>query len=78
MFRNPKRERISPDFIAIPAEMPTRTTERRELLLILLDEEITEARALGDAAAVDDLLTGRWAIIRLAQPEVPVIPGRTS
>lgn len=74
-----KRNRITPDFIAVPAEPPMRGIgERRQTLLALIDEELTDARKAGNREALEELLGARSAVMKLARGSAPVSPGRSS
>lgn len=74
-----KRARITPDFTAVPTEPPMRGIgERRQHLLALIDEELSDARAAENREAIDDLLGARSAVMRLARGAAPVIPGRAT
>jgi hypothetical protein len=74
-----RRNRISPDFIAVPAEPPMRGIgERRQTLLALIDEELRDAQAAGNQEAIDELLEARSAVMKLARGSAPVSPGRSS
>lgn len=74
-----KRNHISADFIAVPAEPPMRGIgERRQTLLALIDEELTDARNAGNREAIDELIDARLAVMKLARGSAPVMPGRSS
>lgn len=74
-----KRNRITPGFPAVPAEPPMRGIgERRQTLLALIDEELTDARKAGNREALEELLEARSAVMRLARGSAPVMPGRSS
>jgi hypothetical protein len=68
-----QRDRISPDFIAAPADVVPPVDEWR---LAELDQALVEARDCEDWYRVDRLLDMRNAI-RPPRPSVPVIPGRS-
>lgn len=67
------------NFDAAPAEPNVRDADqRRELLLILLDEEATAARKEKDHVGVSELIEARLAIMHRSGKALPVIPGRSS
>jgi hypothetical protein len=67
-----RRDRLSPDFIAVPAEQPAPIEDR----IADMDTRVHEAFLAGDVAHADRLLDLRNAI-RPAKPRpVPVVPGR--
>jgi hypothetical protein len=73
-----KRNRISPDFIAVPESSMRGIGERRQTLIALIDEELRAARSAENLEAIDELLEARAAVMKLARGSVPVIPGRPS
>jgi hypothetical protein len=73
-----KRNRISPDFIAVPEPPMRGIGERRQTLIGLIDEELRAARAAENLEAIDELLEARLAVMKLARGSAPVIPGRSS
>jgi hypothetical protein len=72
-----RKPRISPDFIAVPAE-PSARDLIDEARLIELDEQIYRAHRLGREAERDRLIDLRNAIRPACVADAPVIPGRTS
>lgn len=68
-----RRKRLSPDFIAVPAEPPVPD----EVRVADLDAQAYEAFQAGDKAKVDRLIDLRNAIRPAKEPRpVPVVPGR--
>lgn len=72
-----KRNRLSPDFPAVPAE-PTARDLIDEARIAEMDEEIYRAHKLGRTDDRDRLMDLRNAIRPARPAEVPVIPGRSS
>lgn len=72
-----RRDRISPDFIAAPAE-PSARDLVDEAKVIELDEQIYRAQRLGRTADRDRLMDLRNAIRPARPATVPVIPGRSA
>jgi hypothetical protein len=68
-----RRDRISADFIAVPAEQPVPD----EVRIADLDSQAYEAFRAGDMATADRLIDLRNAIRPAKEPRpVPVVPGR--
>jgi hypothetical protein len=68
-----RRKRLSPDFLAVPAEQPVPD----EVRIADIDAQAYEAFKAGDKDKADRLIDMRNAIRPAKEPRrVPVVPGR--
>jgi hypothetical protein len=77
-----KRNRLSADFIAVPAEPSgaelTPPTIDRSAIVAELDQLMLDCRRAGRMDLADRVIDARSRIRPVLQAEVPVIPGRPS